>query len=58
MIDKRFKIKFLNRSGYLLVTKDQLLAILENDLLSAKELDISLDQYMSCKSEKWPIAKN
>ena len=49
-----FRLKFLNKKGYLLVTKEQARAILESDLLSAIKLGLSLDQYMSCKSEKWP----
>ena len=47
-------IKLLNCDKYLKVTKDQLNAILNSDLITARTLGITDDQYMSCKSEKWP----
>lgn len=47
-------IKLLNSNKYLKVTKDQLTAILNNDLITSSTLGITDDQYMSCKSEKWP----
>lgn len=52
---QRFKIKYLNQKGYLIVTKDQAECILNGDLITAKKLGITINQYMSCKSEKWPI---
>ena len=52
---KLFKIKFLNQKGYLIVTKEQANAILSSDLITTKKLGITIDEYMSCKSYRWPI---
>ena len=51
---KWFKIKYLNQKGYLVVTNEQADAILNGDLITAKKLGITIDEYMSCKSYKWP----
>lgn len=52
---KKFKIKLLNQKGYLIVSEKQANAILTGDLINAKKLGITIDEYMSCKSYKWPI---
>ena len=51
------KIETLNQPGYLEVTEQQAIAILKGDLITSKKLGITADQYMSCRSEKWPVDK-